>query len=180
MPGLCSLLKKRRGVFLQDRMSEREKKNEWFGCDTVPVLSDLWVMRGWPWTPQEEAFQTTGKGSAFWEVMGLQTKAGWLQMRWEAWGWEVQLSSQPPCLLSDSAGQWAPKDGISERVHPRERLQWQQLDHIPLGTGEWREDWRREDVEVLRATRAKNQQDLGSSINTNSLVLPISWGLGNI
>ena len=109
MPGLCSLLKGR-GVFLQDRMSEREKKQEWFGCDMVPVLSDLWVLRGWPWTPQEEAFQTKGKGFAFWEVVGLRTKAGWLQMSWEPWGWEVQLSSQAPLLAV-----WQPRVSDTQR-----------------------------------------------------------------
>lgn len=110
MPGLCSLLKGR-GVFLQDRMSEREKKQEWFGCDMGPVLSDLWVLRGWLWTPQEEAFQTKCKGFAFWEVVGLRTKAVWLKVSWEPWGWEVQLSSQAPLLAVWQPRAVSPKGG---------------------------------------------------------------------
>ena len=77
----------------------------------VPVLSNLWVLRGWPWTPQEKAFQTKGKGFAFWEVVGLWTKAGWLQMSWEPWSWEVQPSSQAPLLAVWQPRAVSPKGG---------------------------------------------------------------------
>lgn len=135
MPGLCSL-SKGRGFFWQDRISEREKKQEWFG------LVVTWFL----------FFQTSG----FWGV-GLEhhrrrhsrlkakvlpSERRWVsELRQGGCRWAENLGAEkssspprPPCSMSGSPGQWAPKEGISERVCPHESLQWQTGPYVP---GNW-------------------------------------------